>query len=470
MKLNRLVTNGNDIEIKGLTADSREVKKGFLFGSLSGNYIADAVARGAAAVIVATDDNTGDIPADVEIIRSPDVAYTYAKAVAAFYNNAWPAHLSAVTGTNGKTSIADFIRQVLTAMGYKAASIGTLGLIKGNAAPIPSPNTTPNCVSIHRELKELVDEGFSYAVLEASSHGLHQGRLAALSFDVAGFTNLTRDHLDYHKTFENYLQAKLILFRHNLKEGGTAVLNADIEAFGRIGAVCEQRGQKIISYGRCGQDIRLLNATPLAHGQRLEIEYFGRPQTIEIPLVGEFQAMNVLCALGMLAAITGLPDEVIHYIGNIKGAKGRLELVAHTANGAAIYIDFAHTPDGLENVLKALRPHTSGRLHVVFGCGGNRDKGKRPLMGKIAHDLADVVYVTDDNPRFEEAEDIRNEIMPACPGAYNISDRAKAIKMAVAGLMPGDVLVVAGKGHETGQYVKGEIHHFSDHEEVMKNI
>ena len=469
MKLSKLVNTAQDAEIKGVTADSREVKPGFLFGAVNGDYVADAAAKGAAAVIVAQ-DYAGNIPDNVIVIRSSNPAYAYAKAVSAFFGNAMPSHLAAVTGTNGKTSIADFVRQVLTMMGYKAASIGTLGLIKGNDAPIPSPNTTPNCVSIHRELKELAGEDFAYTIMEASSHGLHQGRLAALSFEVAGFTNLTRDHLDYHKTFEDYFNAKMILFRHNLKEGGTAVLNADIEAFGRIVAVCEQRGQKIISYGFNGQDIKLLQSTPLPHGQRLEIEYFGRPKTIDIPLVGEFQAMNVLCALGILAALTGLPDEVIHYIGDIKGAKGRLELVAHTANGAAVYIDYAHTPDGLKNVLKALRPHTAGRLQVVFGCGGNRDKGKRPLMGRIAHDLADVVYVTDDNPRFEEAEDIRNEIMPACPGAYNIADRAKAIKMAMDNLLPGDVLVLAGKGHETGQYVKGEIHHFSDHEEVLKNI
>ena len=469
MKLNQLINTKKETEITGITSDSRKVEQGFLFGAVNGDYAADAAARGAAAIIVAQ-EYAGSLPPEVEVIRSADPVYAYARAVAAFFDNACPSHLAAVTGTNGKTSIADFVRQVLSMMGYKAASIGTLGLIKGDAAPIPSPNTTPDCVSIHQELKELADEGVTYTIMEASSHGLHQGRMAALSFDVAGFTNLTRDHLDYHKTFEDYFNAKMILFRHNLKEGGTAVLNADIECFGRIVAICEQRGQKIISYGFGGQDIKLLSATPLEYGQKLDIEYFGQPKTIEIPLVGEFQAMNVLCALGMLAAMTGLPDDVINYIDKIKGAKGRFELVAHTPNGAAVYIDYAHTPDGLENVLKALRPHTPGRLHVVFGCGGNRDKGKRPLMGKIAHDLADVVYVTDDNPRFEEAEDIRNEIMPACQGAYNIADRAKAIKFAVERLMPGDVLVVAGKGHETGQYIKGKIHHFSDHEEILKNI
>ena len=202
----------------------------------------------------------------------------------------------------------------------------------------------------------------------------------------------------------------------------------------------------------------------------MEIEYFGQPKTIEIAQVGEFQAMNILCALGMLSAITGLPDDVIHYMGDIKGAKGRLEHVIDTTSGASVYIDYAHTPDALENVLKALRPHTKEKLHVLFGCGGNRDTGKRSIMGQIAHEYADVVYVTDDNPRYEEAEDIRNEIIIGCPGAYNIAGRGKAIKMAMSALMPGDVLVLAGKGHETGQSVKGEILPFSDHEEVMKNL
>ncbi len=468
MKLNKLVNTSADIEIKGITNDSREVSSGFLFGAVPDTtYVADAVSKGAVAIIV-PQDYEGDAKG-VEFIRSENPSYTYAQAVAKYYGKT-PEHLAAVTGTNGKTSIADFVRQVLTMMGYKAASIGTLGLIVGNEEPIPSPNTTPNNVALHRELKKIADDGVNYAILEASSHGLHQNRLGGLTFEVAGFTNLTRDHLDYHKTFENYLDAKLILFRQNLKQGGTAVLNADIDVYGKIAAVCEQRGQKIISYGVGGQDIKLLNSEALPHGQRLDIEYFGQQKSIEIPLVGKFQAMNVLCALGILAAFTGLPDDVINYIGKIKGAKGRLELVGTTVNGAGVYVDYAHTPDALENVLQALRPHTQGRLHVVFGCGGNRDSGKRPIMGKIAHDLADVVYVTDDNPRFEEAEDIRNEIIPACPGAYNIGDRAKAIQMAIDNLLPGDVLVVAGKGHETGQYIKGEIKHFSDHEEILKNI
>lgn len=468
MKLSKIINTQEEIEIKGITSDSREVKSGYLFGSLnSDEYVKDAISKGASAIIVSGEYNEV-LPEDVIVIKSDNPALTYAQAVAKYYGKV-PANLCAVTGTNGKTSIVDFVRQVLTKMGYKAASIGTLGLIKGGEEALPSPNTTPNNVALHKQLKSLAEDDFAYVAMEASSHGLHQYRMGGLTFKVAAFTNLTRDHLDYHKTFEEYLDAKLILFKQLLSPDGTAVLNADVDVYGKIADVCRQRGQKIISYGTRGSDIKLLCATPSEKGQKLEIEYFGQPQTIEISQVGEFQAMNILCALGILSAITGLPDDVIHYMSDIKGAKGRLEHVADI-NGASVYIDYAHTPDALENALKALRPHAKGKLHVLFGCGGNRDAGKRPIMGQIAHQYADVIYITDDNPRFEEAEDIRNEIILGCPGAYNIADRAKAIKTAIQSLETGDILVLAGKGHETGQYIKGEIIPFSDHEEVAKNI
>ena len=468
MKLSKIINTQEEIEIKGITSDSREVKSGYLFGSLnSDEYVKDAISKGASAIIVSGEYNEV-LPEDVIVIKSDNPALTYAQAVAKYYGKV-PANLCAVTGTNGKTSIVDFVRQVLTKMGYKAASIGTLGLIKGGEEALPSPNTTPNNVALHKQLKSLAEDDFAYVAMEASSHGLHQYRMGGLTFKVAAFTNLTRDHLDYHKTFEEYLDAKLILFKQLLSPDGTAVLNADVDVYGKIADVCRQRGQKIISYGTRGSDIKLLCATPSEKGQKLEIEYFGQPQTIEISQVGEFQAMNILCALGILSAITGLPDDVIHYMSDIKGAKGRLEHVADI-NGASVYIDYAHTPDALENALKALRPHVKGKLHVLFGYGGNRDAGKRPIMGQIAHQYADVIYITDDNPRFEEAEDIRNEIILGCPGAYNIADRAKAIKTAIQSLETGDILVLAGKGHETGQYIKGEIIPFSDHEEVAKNI
>lgn len=469
MLLNQITNSSTAIEITGLTADSREVKPGFLFGSLNDDkFIADAIAKGAVAVLV-KDDCVTEIPQNIEVIRSHNPAKDFALAAAKFFGKA-PKHICAVTGTNGKTSIADFIRQILTLMGYKAASNGTLGLIKGNNPPIPSPNTTPVSVTIQRELKELAEEGYDWLAMEASSHGLCQYRLGGVQVEVAGFTNLTRDHLDYHKTMENYLAAKMILFKENLIEGGTAVLNADIDEFEPLAQLCLGLGKKVVSYGYNGKDIKLIHATPLAHGQQLEISYFGRPLKIEIPLAGEFQAMNILCALGMCAKLTNRPDEVIKYVSQIHGAKGRLELVGQTKDGAAIYVDYAHTPDALENVIKALRPHTQNRLHVLFGCGGDRDAGKRPIMGKIASDMADIVYVTDDNPRTEDATKIRDQIMAACPKGQNIPDRAQAIRQAISNLKAGDILILAGKGHETGQYVNGKIIPFSDHEEALKSL
>lgn len=466
MKLYELCDCAEDIEINGLTDDSRKVKPGYLFVSTIGtDYIDSAVQNGAAAIIAPAEYNGKP---GVTVIKADNPNKALAMAAARFYGQL-PSHLAAVTGTNGKTSIVDFVRQILTMMDYKAASMGTLGYIKGNQEPVPAPNTTVNPVMLHRELAELAQDGYDHIAMETSSHGLSQYRVGGVKFDTAGFTNLTRDHLDYHKTMENYLAAKMILFTEQLKEGGSAVLNADIEVFETIKQACLNSGKKVIAYGYNGDVIKLLAAEPLTHGQKLKLEFYGKPYELEIPLAGTFQAMNVLCALGLAAELTGKPDEVIRHADKIHGAKGRMEL-AGVKNGAAVYIDYAHTPDALENVLKALRPHTEKRLMVLFGCGGDRDAGKRPIMGKLANDLADVVYVTDDNPRTEDAQIIRGQIMAACPRGRNINDRAVAIKTAMSELQPGDVLVLAGKGHETGQYINGVVHPFSDHEEVKKNL
>ena len=467
MKLNEFTNHNSDIDICGLSADSREIKKGYLFASLNDDkFIIDAINNGAVAIITNNECKI-DIPQNIQIIRSVNPAKDFALAAAKFYGGQ-PNHVAAITGTNGKTSIADFIRQILTMMNYRAASNGTIGLIKGNNPPIPSPNTTPVSVVLQKELKEIADDGYDWLAIEASSHGLCQYRLGGLKVNVAGFTNLTRDHLDYHLNMENYLNAKLILFKDNLADDGVAVLNADISEFEAIRQACGNK--KTISYGYKGKELKLLKLTPLPQGQKMEIEYFGKYISFETPLAGEFQAMNILCALGMVAELTQRHQEVIAYANKIRGAKGRLELVGQTASGAAIYIDYAHTPDALENVIKALRPHTQNKLKVLFGCGGNRDSGKRPIMGKIANDLADEVYVTDDNPRFEDPTPIREQIMAACPKGINIANRADAIKQAIQSLENGDILILAGKGHETGQYVMGEVLPFSDHEEVLKNI
>ena len=467
MKLSDICKIKSDMVVKGITADSREVEQGFIFGSLNDDaYVEDAVTKGAKVVIVGQDYEKEF--AGVEVIRVANPAKVYAEMVAKYYG-AQPCHMAAITGTNGKTSIADFVRQILSNMGIKAASIGTLGVIRSDGESKDLANTTPNNVTLHKILKELKTEGFEHVILEASSHGLHQGRLDGVEFEVAGFTNLTRDHLDYHKTFENYFNAKMILFAERLKVGGVAVLNADVDCYGKIAEICLARRQKIISYGIKGKEIKLLKSYPQATGQILDLEYFGNRIEVEVSLVGGFQASNVMCAIGLAGALSGKYDEVIKFVSQIQGAKGRLELVG-IKNGAAIYIDYAHTPDALEQVLKALRGHTQNKLKVLFGCGGNRDKGKRPIMGQIANDLADEVFVSDDNPRFEDADVIREEIMASCQKGINIKDRAIAIKKAMDTLQSGDVLVLAGKGHETGQYVKGEVLPFSDHDEVKKNL
>lgn len=464
-----------ETEISGLTSDSRQVRPGFLFAALDSEknpgavYIPSAVANGAS--IVLCDEKNFDQQAypQVKFMSAANINQKFAELAAEFYG-AQPKNICAITGTNGKTSIADFIRQILTAMNQKAASMGTLGLIKGNEAPIPSPNTTPNAVVVAQELSALKNGGYEYVAMEMSSHGLSQYRCGAVKVKVAGFTNLTRDHLDYHKTFENYLAAKMILFTDNLIPGGTAVLNADIAVFAELAKACRRSGKKVISYGHQGQELRLLEATPESNGQRLKINYFGQSEEIFVPLAGEFQAMNVLCAIGMAAELSGKPQEVLAQVNKIRGAKGRLEMVGETKNGAAIYVDYAHTPDALENVICAMRSHTQNKLHILFGCGGDRDNGKRPIMGKIANELADVIYVTDDNPRTEDADKIRAQIMVACPRGQNIADRAEAIKRAINNLESGDILIVAGKGHESGQYINGKVYPFSDHEEICKNL
>lgn len=464
------------IEIKGLSTDSRLIKPGYLFGAQDSEkapasaYIPSAVQNGAAVIVCKPEYADTKAYPQVTFVTDANPNKAFARLAAAFYGPQ-PENIAAITGTNGKTSIADFVRQILTRMDIKAASMGTLGLIKGNEAPIPSPNTTPNAAVIAEELAGLKKDGYDYVIMETSSHGLCQYRTGGVqNVKVAGFTNLTRDHLDYHKTFENYLAAKEILFREVLVGGGTAVLNADIEVYPHLRKVCEDSGKKVITYGRNGSELKLLSAVPTLDGQRLRLVFYGKETEIFVPLAGEFQAMNVLCALGMAAELTGKSDDVLRHVSHIRGAKGRLDLAGKTAGGAAVYVDYAHTPDALENVIRAMRSHCRGKLHVLFGCGGDRDAGKRPIMGKIADELADVIYVTDDNPRTEDAEKIRMQIMAACPRGKNIGNRAEAIKTAIAGLGQDDILIIAGKGHETGQYINGQIFHFSDYEEVCKNL
>jgi UDP-N-acetylmuramoyl-L-alanyl-D-glutamate--2,6-diaminopimelate ligase len=457
-----------DPEIAGLSADSRHVRPGFLFAAWRGSrndgrrFAGDAVRRGAVAIL--TDDSAAlaldaAARASVAILADPEPQRRLALMAAAFFGRQ-PATIAAVTGTNGKTSIAHFTRELWSALGRQAASLGTLGLVTP-AGRLPGALTTPDPVALHRDLAELVGAGIDHAVVEASSHGLDQCRLDGLMVAAAAFTNLTRDHLDYHGDMANYRTAKERLFTVLLKPGGTAVLNADSDEFPRLAALCRERGHDVIRYGKAGGELHLVRRTPLRGSQTLVLDLFGRARELILPLVGEFQAMNALAALGLVIATGGDADAAVAALARLTPVPGRLELVAEP-DGAAIFVDYAHTPDALQTVLTALRPHAEARLVALFGAGGDRDRGKRPLMGAVAAQLADRVYVTDDNPRSEPPGDIRRAILAAAPGAIEIGDRRAAIHAAVAELRHGDILVVAGKGHETGQVVGSETLPFDD--------
>jgi UDP-N-acetylmuramoyl-L-alanyl-D-glutamate--2,6-diaminopimelate ligase len=455
-----------DPEIAAITADSRAVAAGTLFVALPGvktdgrKFIADAVAQGAVAILTDSEGAARSRGLSVPVFSDPVPRRALALLAAKFYGPQ-PKTVAAVTGTNGKTSTASFTRQIWAACQLKAASIGTLG-IEGPEGLVGGAMTTPDPVALHLALADLARRGVDHVVMEASSHGLDQHRLDGVRVIAAAFTNLTQDHLDYHGTMEAYLAAKLRLFEHVLAQGGVAVLNADIAEFPTIAAAARAGGHPIIDFGKAGGAIRLIERRPTVSGQVLVLDVLGRAREVDLPLVGGFQAMNVLTALG-LAIATGLePDHALAAIPRLTGVRGRLEHVATLPNCATVYVDYAHTPDGLEQVLHALRPHATHRLWVVFGAGGDRDRTKRPRMGEVAARYADQIIVTDDNPRSEDPAAIRAEILAACPDAREVDDRAAAIALAIAELEAGDVLVIAGKGHEQGQIIAGVVHPFDD--------
>ena len=456
------------VSIAGIAVDSRTVAAGELFAALSGTrgdglaHADEALARGAVAIL--GDDRLTARRWPVPVLVAEDPRRALARLAARFFA-AQPATVAAVTGTNGKTSVTSFLRQLWLFAGHPAASIGTLG-VQSSRGDRPGALTTPDPVTLHRLAAELQAQGIEHLAVEASSHGLDQRRLDGLAIRAAAFTNLSRDHFDYHGSPEAYLAAKARLFEVVLPPGGVAVLNADVPEFAKLAGIARARGQEILDYGRGGTRLGLVAQTPHDHGQRLELVVDGRAATVESGLVGAFQAWNLLAALG-LALATGVEREVaLAGLGRVVGAAGRMQLVGQTRRGAPVYVDYAHTPDALEKVLRALRPHAAGRLWVVFGCGGDRDPGKRPLMGSVAASCADRVVVTDDNPRGEDPAAIRRAILAACPGAVEIGDRAEAIARAIAALEPGDLLVVAGKGHETGQIVGATVMPFDDAEVV----
>jgi UDP-N-acetylmuramoyl-L-alanyl-D-glutamate--2,6-diaminopimelate ligase len=454
-------------EITGLTADSRLVMPGALFAALPGArtdgraHIEEAVQRGAAAILApeGTEWPPGVPPRPLVMAADPRRALAQ---MAARFHGAQPGTVVAVTGTNGKTSTAEFLRQIWADAGSRAASVGTLGLVADGFPPGPSL-TTPDPVSLHATLAAVARAGVTHAAMEASSHGLEQRRLDGVALAAAGFSNLTRDHLDYHGTIEAYRAAKLRLLDTLLEPGRPAVANADMDGatLAAIRGIAASRRLRLLTVGEAGADMRLLRHAPLADGQEIELSLFGRHETVRLPLVGRYQADNVLMAAA-LAVSTGMAaDRVMRALPHLAGVRGRMELAARLPNGAAVYVDFAHTADALERLLSALRPHAT-RLHVVFGAGGDRDPGKRPLMGAACAALADRVVVTDDNPRGEDPAAIRAAVLAGCPGGTEIGGREAAIAEAMAALGPGDVLAVAGKGHESGQTIGGVTYPFDD--------
>jgi UDP-N-acetylmuramoyl-L-alanyl-D-glutamate--2,6-diaminopimelate ligase len=452
------------VEITALSADSRELCPGVLFAALGGartdgrRFIAEAIAKGAAAVL--GPPGTADLGLAVPVVEDADPRRRLA-LMAARLHPRQPRVVAAVTGTNGKTSTAVFTRQLWQAQGLRAASLGTLGLDAPGRRE-PGALTTPDPIRLHALLGALAGDGVEHLVLEASSHGLDQRRLDGVTLAAAAFTNLSRDHLDYHGGEAAYLAAKRRLFRELLPEGAVAVLNADAPELGLLLEDAAARRLEVVDYGRAARRLRLLSQRPHGRGQDLELLLDGRRHAVALPLVGPFQAMNALAALGIVIATGGDLERAATALPQLEGASGRMQLVARHPDGAAVFVDYAHTPDALEQALLALRPHTRGRLVLVFGCGGDRDPGKRPIMGRIARTFADRVYVTDDNPRSEPPAAIRRAVLEEAPEAREVGDRAQAIGLAMAELRPGDVLLVAGKGHETGQTVGGVTHPFDD--------
>jgi len=404
-------------------------------------------------------DIAPDHDIDVPIIEDEEPRRRLSQLAARFFAGQ-PKTIVAVTGTSGKSSVADFVRQIWIAMGRSGASLGTLGV---NSGPVQRKlaHTTPDPVILHEALRDLADAGVNHLALEASSHGLEQRRLDWVKVLVAAFTNLSRDHLDYHADAEAYLQAKLHLFNVVMAPGGTAVLPASSDLTERLRDVCRARKHKVLTFG-AGGDVDLLRREMVGHGQRLTISVKSRQAVLDLPLIGAFQAENVLCAIALVLACGEDPDTVLAAAVHLIGVPGRLQTVAGPADKGGVFVDYAHKPEALRAAITALRPHTKGQLVVVFGCGGDRDRGKRPLMGRIAADLADKVIVTDDNPRGEIPDAIRAEILADCPGGIEIGDRGQAIAAAIGPLGPDDVLLIAGKGHETGQTISGVTHPFDD--------
>ena len=465
---------GHDPLIAGLALDSRKVEPGYLFAAVSGSrhegasFVKEAVDRGAVAILTSPTATLPPLERHIVVLRHGNPRRRIA-LMAAEFSALQPRTITAVTGTNGKSSTVHFLRHIWASLGLRAATVGTLGIVSPGLSR-DGGLTTPDPVLLHEDLATLAREGVTHLAIEASSHGLDQHRLDGLRLSAACFTNLTHEHLDYHGSMDAYFAAKARLFEELLPAGATAVVNADSDRAEAIGAICRQRGIRFFTYGSKGREFRLLRDDATSAGQHLGIEVLGQRHQVDLPLVGGFQASNALAALGLAVATGSDPRRAVGALASVTGAPGRLQFVARHRSGAQIFVDYAHKPEALETVLATLRRFTRGRLVVVFGCGGDRDRGKRPVMGEIATRLADLALVTDDNPRSEEPDAIRREIVRGIPATrrnwLEVSNgRRAAIAQAIATLRSADdLLLIAGKGHETGQTIKGLTHPFDDAE------
>lgn len=467
--INENVNWKNDLEISGIATHSSKVQQGNIFFALKGSkgngsdHIKEAISNGAVVII---SNQSLNLSEDIKFIVDENPRKFLSVLASRFYKNK-PDKIIAVTGTNGKTSVAWFVREIWRELGINSASIGTLGLLTDIGSNSLN-NTTPEPIELFQSLSKIAEEGASHVVVEASSHGLHQHRLDGVKISTAGFTNLTRDHLDYHGTIESYFSSKMRLFNQVMQPKGNVVLNADSHYYPEIVNICKDFGHRIISYGKHGGTLRINDVQANSISQNIHLEANGNLREIRLPIVGDFQAWNALCALGMVIGAGADIEDSIEALTKIHTVPGRIQLVAEL-NGGKIFVDYAHTPDALRSCLSALRQHKHNHLTVVFGCGGDRDRGKRSEMGSIASSLADRVIVTDDNPRSENSASIRKEVMNGCSNAFEVGDRAEAIEFGLSGMGEGDILLIAGKGHEASQIVGSSVLDFDD-SIVVRNI
>ncbi|HQU68422.1 MAG TPA: UDP-N-acetylmuramoyl-L-alanyl-D-glutamate--2,6-diaminopimelate ligase [Albidovulum sp.] len=465
---------GREARVTGLAVDSRQVKPGYLFAALPGSsvhggeFIQYALRMGAAAIL--TDREGAEIAkaelaaSDVALVLAEDPRQALAFAAALWFGRQ-PETMVAVTGTSGKTSVATFTRQIWQALGIRAANLGTMGVLGDFTAPLA--HTTPEPITLHRILRDMADAGITHAAMEASSHGLDQGRLDGVRLKAAAFTNFSQDHLDYHANFDDYFAAKAGLFSRVLPEDGVAVINIDEPRGREMAGIARERGQRLITVGRDPMaDLRIAGQRYDATGQDLRFSFAGQTHMARLALIGGFQSENVLAAAGLAIAAGAAPEAVFATLHQLTTVRGRMELAAKRDNGATVFVDYSHKPGALASALQSLRPHVLGRIVVVFGAGGDRDRLKRPLMGEAAAEFADVVIVTDDNPRSEDPAAIRSEVLKGCPEATEVGDRAEAILRGVDALLPGDALLIAGKGHETGQIIGTDVYPFDDAEQA----